>query len=50
MIHGPAGVLLAVRGDSGAESLIPFVRAIVPTVDLAAARLTVDPPEGLLDL
>ncbi|HEY2172560.1 MAG TPA: ribosome maturation factor RimM [Mycobacteriales bacterium] len=50
VIHGPAGVLLAVRGDSGAESLIPFVRAIVPAVDLAAARLTVDPPEGLLDL
>ncbi len=50
VIHGPAGVLLAVRSGSGAESLIPFVRAIVPTVDLGAERLTVDPPEGLLDL
>jgi 16S rRNA processing protein RimM len=30
--------------------LVPFVRAIVPDVDVAAGRLVVDPPEGLLDL
>jgi 16S rRNA processing protein RimM len=28
---------------------VPFTHAIVPTVDLAAGRLIVDPPEGLLD-
>jgi 16S rRNA processing protein RimM len=50
VIHGPAGALLAVRGESGSETLIPFVAAIVPSVDLVAGRLTVDPPEGLLDL
>ena len=30
--------------------LVPFVRAIVPTVDLDARTLVVDPPEGLLEL
>ncbi len=29
--------------------LVPFVRAIVPTVDLAARSMSVDLPEGLLD-
>jgi 16S rRNA processing protein RimM len=29
---------------------VPFVRAIVPTVDLEAGRVVVDPPDGLLDL
>jgi 16S rRNA processing protein RimM len=44
--------LLVVRGTgarAGAEMLIPFVAAIVPDVDLAAGRLTIDPPPGLLD-
>jgi 16S rRNA processing protein RimM len=30
--------------------LIPFVREIVPTVDLQAGRIEVLPPEGLIDL
>jgi 16S rRNA processing protein RimM len=42
--------LLVVRRPQGPELLVPFVNAIVPTVDLAAGRLVVDPPEGLLDL
>ncbi|CCH89802.1 Ribosome maturation factor rimM [Modestobacter italicus] len=42
--------LLVVRRPQGPELLVPFVTAIVPTVDLAAGRLVVDPPEGLLDL
>jgi 16S rRNA processing protein RimM len=32
-----------------ADALVPFVRAIVPTVDLAGGRLVLTPPEGLLD-
>jgi 16S rRNA processing protein RimM len=28
---------------------VPFVTDIVPTVDVAAGRVVVDPPEGLLD-
>ena len=34
----------------GAERLIPFVSAIVPTVDIAGGFLLVDPPVGLLEL
>jgi 16S rRNA processing protein RimM len=42
--------LLVVRRPDAPEALIPFVSAIVPTVDVAAGHLVVDPPEGLLDL
>ena len=42
--------LLVVRRPDAAEALIPFVTAIVPTVDLAAGHVVVDPPEGLLEL
>lgn len=42
--------LLVVRRSDGGEALVPFVAAIVPTVDVAAGFLVVDPPEGLLDL
>lgn len=42
--------LLAIRRDDGRELLVPFVAALVPTVDIAAGRVVVDPPEGLLDL
>jgi 16S rRNA processing protein RimM len=42
--------LLVVRRADGGEALIPFVSAIVPTVDVAGGFLVVDPPEGLLEL
>jgi 16S rRNA processing protein RimM len=42
--------LLVVRRAAGGEALIPFVSAIVPTVEVAGGFLVVDPPEGLLDL
>jgi 16S rRNA processing protein RimM len=42
--------LLVVRRPDGGEALIPFVSAIVPTVDVPGGFLVVDPPEGLLDL
>ena len=32
------------------ELLVPFVAAIVPEVDVAAGRLVIDPPPGLLEL
>ncbi len=50
VLHSPGGELLLVRGDSGREHLVPFVRAFVPVVDLAGGRVVVDPPEGLLEL
>lgn len=47
--HG-AGDLLEVRGPGLAKgALIPFTSAIVPTIDLAAGRAIIDPPDGLLD-
>ena len=42
--------LLVVRRAEGGDALIPFVAAIVPTVDVAGGFLVVDPPEGLLEL
>jgi 16S rRNA processing protein RimM len=42
--------LLVVRRPDAADALIPFVSAIVPTVDPVGGFLVVDPPEGLLDL
>ena len=42
--------LLVVRRTDGEELLIPFVSAIVPTVDLDGGFVVVDPPEGLLEL
>jgi 16S rRNA processing protein RimM len=42
--------LLVIRRADGPEVLVPFVSAIVPTVDVAAGHLVVDPPEGLLEL
>jgi 16S rRNA processing protein RimM len=48
--HAPAADLLVLRRPEGGTALIPFVKAIVPEVDLAAGRIVVDPPAGLLDL
>jgi 16S rRNA processing protein RimM len=45
--HG-AGDLLELQGPRGAGVLLPFTREIVPTVDLNAGRIVVDPPEGAL--
>ena len=48
IVHSPGGELLVVdRGDD--TVLVPFVLAIVPTVDVAAGRVVLTPPEGLLD-
>jgi 16S rRNA processing protein RimM len=33
----------------GKQVLIPFVKAIVPTVDIAARKVVITPPEGLID-
>lgn len=46
--HLPAQDLLIVRsGDD--DVMVPFVAAIVPTVDVAAGRLIVTPPPGLFE-
>jgi 16S rRNA processing protein RimM len=47
--HLPSQELLIVRAPDDRDVLIPFVMAIVPTIDLANRRVIVDPPPGLLD-
>jgi 16S rRNA processing protein RimM len=44
----PAQDVLVVREPSGARTLVPFVRAVVPVVDVAGGRVVLDPPRGLL--
>lgn len=46
--HLPAHDLLVVTSDER-EILVPFVKAIVPEVDLAAGRVVVTPPGGLFE-
>ena len=43
--------LLVVRraGQPGGECLVPFVKAIVPEVDVDGGVIVIDPPRGLLD-
>lgn len=47
--HGAGGDLLVVDRDGGGEALIPFVRQIVPEVDVPGGRIVLDPPPGLLE-
>ncbi|MEW2005293.1 ribosome maturation factor RimM [Microbacterium sp. NPDC079208] len=50
--HLPAHDLLIVKPSSGGstdEVMVPFVEAIVPTVDVAAGRVIVTPPAGLFE-
>jgi 16S rRNA processing protein RimM len=46
--HLPAHDMLVLREPDGARSLVPFVRAIVPVVDVPGGRVVLDPPGGLL--
>jgi 16S rRNA processing protein RimM len=48
--HAPAQDLWIVTDGTGVERLIPAVPAIVIDVDVAAQRVVIRPPEGLLDL
>lgn len=47
---GAAQDLLVVVLDDGHTAYVPFVGAIVPTVDVDGGRVVIDPPAGLLDL
>lgn len=50
VVHGPGGELLVVARADLPDALVPFVRAIVPTVDVGAGRVVLTPPDGLLDV
>ena len=47
--HFPAQDLLIVRLPGDREVLVPFVKAIVPEVDVPAGRILVTPPAGLFE-
>lgn len=44
----PAQDMLVLLEPDGRRSLVPFVAAIVPVVDVAGGRVVLDPPRGLL--
>ncbi|SKC78669.1 ribosome maturation factor RimM [Krasilnikoviella flava] len=46
--HLPAHDALVVREVGGERTLVPFVHAIVPVVDVAGGRVVLTPPGGLL--
>ena len=48
--HAPASDLLVLRRPNSGEVLVPFVKAIVPEVDLSGGRVVLTLPDGLLDL
>lgn len=47
--HPPAQDLLVVRRPDGVRRLVPFVTAIVPSVDVVGGTVVVDAPPGLID-
>jgi 16S rRNA processing protein RimM len=47
--HLPAQDLLAIETENG-EVLVPFVKQIVPEVNLALGQLTLTPPDGLFEV
>ncbi len=49
VMHPPAAPVLVVTRPDGSEELVPFVRAIVPEVDVAGGRVVVDPPDGMFE-
>lgn len=45
----PAQDLLEIELRGGGTALVPFVEQLVPTVDVSAGEVVIDPPAGLLD-
>ena len=48
MNHGADDLLEVIVPGASDTALIPFTKAIVPTVDLKSRRIIINPPEGLL--
>lgn len=44
-----AGDILEIQRRGAGDVLLPFTEQVVPTVDITAGRLIVDPPEGALE-
>jgi 16S rRNA processing protein RimM len=49
VLHSGQDVLV-IKSADGREVMVPFVKPLVPDVDLPGGFLTIDPPEGLLNL
>ena len=50
VLHYGQDLLVVQRADGAeGECLVPFVKAIVPEVDVRAGVVVIDPPPGLLD-
>ncbi|HSO05399.1 MAG TPA: ribosome maturation factor RimM, partial [Candidatus Limnocylindrales bacterium] len=50
VLHLPGQDVLAVTRTDGGELLVPFVRQIVPEVDVAGGFVVVELPDGLAEL
>lgn len=50
VLHSGQDVLVIRPVAGGADILVPFVKAIVPEVDVAGGVVIIDPPAGLLNL
>jgi 16S rRNA processing protein RimM len=48
VVHGGAQDLLTVRTPDGRDALVPFVKALVPEVDVAGGRVVVADRPGLV--
>ncbi|MBF4160452.1 ribosome maturation factor RimM [Nocardioides sp. CBS4Y-1] len=48
LVHGGAQDLLTVRTPEGRDALVPFVKALVPEVDLESGRVVVADRPGLV--
>ena len=49
VIHLPSQDMLSVRTPDDDDVLVPFLARFVPTVDIAARRIVIDPPDGLIE-
>jgi 16S rRNA processing protein RimM len=49
VLHSGQDVLV-IKSADGREVMVPFVKALVPEVDVASGLLVIDPPAGLLNL
>lgn len=47
MDHGAGDLLEVIVPGQSDTILLPFTKAVVPTVDMAAKRIIADPPDGL---
>jgi 16S rRNA processing protein RimM len=49
VITGSAQDLLVIHRSGHSDVLVPFVKALVPLIDMDARTITIDPPGGLFD-